>query len=246
MNILIRELAGVAPVLDENALAQFQRQWATYQKLVDADVLSHRAVGEILHDALARERGAFSFLDIACGDAHFMAKTLSATKVSHYRGIDLSEPALLLARKNLENAAFRVALDHGDYVATLEKTPEPVDIAWCGLSIHHLQTLEKRDLLRALRGATRGFVMIYEPTLLDSESRDGYLRRFADVNRDLMSMLTQEEFAQIVGHVTACDFPETSETWLSLGLDAGFSNATEIFRDPTGFYRIYRYDRCVS
>lgn len=243
MNIFIRELAGVAPVLDENALAQFQRQWATYQKLVDADILSHRAVGEILHAALARQGGAFSFLDIACGDAHVMAKTLSATKVSHYRGIDLSEPALLLARRNLANAAFPVELDHGDYVVTLEKTPEPFDVAWCGLSIHHLHTREKLDLLRALRGATRDFVMIYEPTLLDGEGRDGYMRRFADVNRDLMSMLTQEEFAQILGHVTECDFPETSEVWRSLGRDAGFSGATEIFCDPTRFYRIYRYDR---
>ena len=29
---------------------------------------------------------------------------------------------------------------------------------------------------------------------------------------------------------------------LDLGSEAGFSNAREVFSDPTGFYRIYRYD----
>jgi hypothetical protein len=42
--------------------------------------------------------------------------------------------------------------------------------------------------------------------------------------------------------VTTCDLPETSATWLKLGREAGFARATELFCDPTGFYRIYRYD----
>jgi hypothetical protein len=242
MNILIRELTGGAPVLDESALEQFQRQWATYQKLVDADVLSHKAVGEILHDALAGQGDVFSFLDIACGDAHFMARMLAGTKISHYRGVDLSEPALLLARENLTDAPFAVELDHDDFVETLEKAPEPTDAAWCGLSIHHLGTREKLDLLRAIHGATRRFLMIYEPTLRDGESRDGYLRRFADENGAATAVLAEDEWRGVVCHVTDCDFPETAETWLSLGREAGFSRARDVFQDPTGLYRVYRYD----
>ena len=52
MNIHIRRF-HTGPVSDETALEQFQKQWATYQKLVDADALSHKAVGKILHDTLA-------------------------------------------------------------------------------------------------------------------------------------------------------------------------------------------------
>jgi SAM-dependent methyltransferase len=241
MNILIRERAGGAHVLDENALEQFQRQWSTYQKLVDADILSHKAVGELLHEAVAGQGDAFSFLDIACGDAHFMARRLGGTKISHYRGVDLSEPALLLARENLKDAPFAVELDHGDFVETLEKAPEPTDIAWCGLSIHHLQTNEKLNLLRAIRGATRRFLMIYEPTLLGGESREGYLRRF-NASPELKAVLTEDEWRMIVRHVADCDFPEPPETWLTLGRDAGFAKSSEIFRDPTRFYRVYRYD----
>src|SRR5262245_1410862 len=52
INILIREFAPQQAVADRNALEQFQKQWSTYQKLVDADAVSHRAAGKFLHDAL--------------------------------------------------------------------------------------------------------------------------------------------------------------------------------------------------
>jgi hypothetical protein len=85
--------------------------------------------------------------------------------------------------------------------------------------------------------------MIYEPTRLDDESRDGYLDRFRRVNRPLWTFLTKEEWEQIDHHVTTSDYPETSATWCALGREAGFAAAREMFCDPTGFYRIYRYDR---
>lgn len=83
--------------------------------------------------------------------------------------------------------------------------------------------------------------MIYEPTLNDGETHDDYMRRFARVNRPLWTFLTEDEWEQIDRHVTTCDYPETSATWCALGREAGFKDAREIFRDPTGFYRVYRY-----
>jgi hypothetical protein len=78
--------------------------------------------------------------------------------------------------------------------------------------------------------------------LNDGETREAYLTRFRSVNRPAWTFLSDEEWAEIDHHVTTCDIPETSATWRELGHRAGFSNAREIFRDPTGFYRIYRYD----
>lgn len=244
MNILIREMEGAAPVLDDAALEQFQRQWTTYQKLVDSDILSHNAVDEILHRALKETFSEpFSFLDIACGDAHRMIETLKGTSVTLYRGIDLSEPALLLAKKSLAGAPFEVELDHGDFDDILLNRPRPLDAAWCGLSIHHLQEDEKLRLMRAIYDSGAKLLMLYEPTRLDAESRDDYMRRFVRVNNEILTMLTSDELAQIERHVTTCDFPETSKVWRELGLAAGFAEAAEVFRDPTGFYRVYRYTR---
>lgn len=244
VNILIHQFQSGGAVVDEAALEQFQQQWATYQKLVNDDCLSHRAAGKILHDTLNQTfAGPFSFLDIACGDASEMQQALAGTKTRHYHGIDLSESALELAANNLKDMPFKVELDHRDFVEAVTSRAEPADVAWCSLSIHHLQTDGKLRLMQALRDSTSTVLMIYEPTRLDGETRDQYLERFRRVNQPAWTMLTPEEWAQIDHHVTSCDFPETSAGWLELGRKAGFSEAREIFLDPTGFYRVFRYDR---
>ncbi len=244
VNILIHQFQPDGAVVDEAALEQFQAQWATYQKLVDADSLSHKAVGTILHDTLNRTFARpFSVLDLACGDASEMKRALAGTKTRHYHGVDLSEPALELAANNLKDMPFEVELDHRDFVEALAGRAEPADMAWCSLSIHHLQTDGKLRLLRALRASTGTMLMIYEPTRLEGETREGYLERFRRVNRPAWTMLSPDEWAQIDHHVTTCDFPETAAGWLDLGRQAGFSKAQELFLDPTGFYRLFRYDR---
>jgi hypothetical protein len=96
-------------------------------------------------------------------------------------------------------------------------------VAWCSLSIHHLKSEGKLRLLQAVRDATGTCLMIYEPTRLDGESREGYLQRFRRVNQPAWTMLTPEEWAQIDHHETTSDFPETAGAWLDLGRDAGFS-----------------------
>ena len=146
MNIHIHHFHSKGAVADEAALEQFQKQWATYQKLVDTDALAHKEVGGILHGALKAIPKPFAFVDIACGDAGQMRQALAGTKVSHYHGIDLSEPALELAAKNLAGVPFEVELDHRDFVTALTRRPEPADAGWCGLSIHHLSTEGKLSL----------------------------------------------------------------------------------------------------
>jgi hypothetical protein len=242
INILVHHYETQAAVDDEAALDQFQKQWRTYQKLVDSNALSHREVGAILHAALEAITEPFAFLDIACGDAGQMKRALQGTEVDHYHGIDLSEPALELAAKNFAGVPFAVELDQCDFVEALERRVEPADAAWCGLSIHHLSTEGKEELLKAIHGSTSEMLMIYEPTLADGEERESYLARFRRVNRPAWPFLTDEEWRQIDHHVTTCDFPESASTWFDLGRSAGFSKASVVFRDPTGFYNVYRYD----
>ena len=243
VNVHIHQFRGGDAVVDAAALEQFQQQWATYQKLVDSDCVSHQAVGDrlgaALKDGLQRP---FQILEIACGDASLMRRVLPGTAAGHYHGIDLAEPALELAAKNLADVSFAVDLEHRDFVAAMNERQEPADVSFCSLSIHHLPTENKLELLEAIRRSTRSFLMIYEPTRLDQEDRASYLDRFTAVNRPLWTMLTSAEWDQIEHHVRSCDLPETSEAWLSLGREAGFATARQIFVDPTNFYRLYRYD----
>jgi 2-polyprenyl-3-methyl-5-hydroxy-6-metoxy-1,4-benzoquinol methylase len=151
--IRIHHFAPGEDVADEAALEQFQKQWATYQKLVDNNSLASKQTGDLLHAALTGLIKPFAFVDIVCGDAGQMKQALAGTKINHYHGIDLSEPALELAAKNLKNAPFAVELDQIDFVEALVKRAEPADAAWCGPSIHHLSTEGKlRPSMRDEKG----------------------------------------------------------------------------------------------
>jgi hypothetical protein len=244
MTIPIPELpvsSGEVPI--EEAHAFFQQQWATYQKLVEANCLSHRELGDILKMVVQQScRESFVFMDLACGDAHFMAQILSGTTIGLYRGIDLSKPALELAAHNLKHVPFEVELVQGDMVDAIHRLSSPVDVIFCSLSIHHLNTDEKLDLMKSMRQWTRRFVMLYEPTCAQGEDRAGYLSRFCSVNQKLWNMLSAHEWQQIQHHVTTCDLPETAEVWEQLGLQAGFSSVQQLYCNPTDFLRIYRYD----
>jgi hypothetical protein len=243
INVQIHQFSAGGAVVDAAALEQFQQQWTSYQKLVDSGCLSHRAVGDLLGAAVKESfQRPFEILDIACGDASLMRRVLPGTTVSHYHGIDLAEPALELAARNLAGMPFAVDLDHRDFVEAMSDRQEPADVSWCSLSIHHLPTERKLELFQAIRRSTTSFLMIYEPTRLDHEDRASYLDRFTAVNRPLWTMLTPAEWGQIEHHVRNCDLPETSAVWLSLGRDAGFTTARQLFVDPTDFYRVYRYD----
>jgi hypothetical protein len=241
VNVHIRQFTAGGATVDAGAMEQFQKQWGTYQKLVDHDFLSHRAVGDQLAKALAGE-AAFDFLDIACGDAGLPKRVLQRSAVRHYHGVDLSEPAIELAAANLAGMRFRVDLDHRDFVEAMSRRPEAADIAWCGLSIHHLDTAHKRRLLAAIRKATRRFLMIYEPALADGEDRNAYLDRFTSTNKPAWTALGKDEWDQIEHHVRTSDLPETAPVWLALGREAGFAHAREVFVDPTNLYRLFRYD----
>src|SRR5262249_3727914 len=106
----------------------------------------------------------FRFLDIACGDARATVETLKGTRVAHYYGIDLSSAALELASKALESLGCPVTLDHRDFIEALRDWPEPVDVAWIGLSLHHLLAPAKLSLMREIRGIVgdSGLFLIYE------------------------------------------------------------------------------------
>jgi SAM-dependent methyltransferase len=243
-NVHIHEFKVGDAVLDAAALVQFQRQWATYGKVVAGNWLSHREVGGLLHETLNETFARpFDFLDIACGDASMMKTVLAGTRIRHYHGIDLSKPALDLAAGNLEGLPFEVDLDHRDFVEAMQVRPEPADAAWCSLSIHHLSTDDKRRFMKAIRAAvgTRGIFLVYEPTRRPGEDRQGYLDRFTSTNRSRWSVLTPPEWEQILDHVVTCDFPETPAVWCELGRDAGFGEAREMFVDPTDLYRLFRY-----
>src|SRR6516162_2414123 len=224
-------------MLDEPMAALFQHQWQLYRKFVDNNYFYHREVYARLHRILVDEVvQPFRFLDIACGDARATVETLRGMRVSHYYGIDLSQAALEQASKALKLLECPVTLDHRDFVEALRDWPKHVDVAWIGLSLHHLLAPAKLSLMREIRGIVgdAGLFLIYENASPDGEDRDAWLRRCLRQSQPLWPALTVGEYEAVAAHVRDNDFPETTSKWQSLGREAGCGNCSSRRRTCSG------------
>jgi len=229
-------------VQDHSTQTLFQQQWQIYSNVLDHNYFYHREVGIQLRTVIKEQAPqSYTFLDIACGDARASVAALQGTAIAQYVGIDLSHAALDLARPTLVNLGCPFTLKHADFVDALSDWSTPVDVAWIGLSLHHLTGPGKREVLRMVRDALRpgGLLLIYEDTSPDGEDRDGWLRRW-DAMRHVWTAFTDEEWASITAHVHAADFPETESSWANLGAETGFSNVAEVYRMPDDLFRMYR------
>jgi len=141
--------------LDDTAdspASDFFEEWRTYRKMVDNNYLFHREAYASLRRFLVAEVGRrFLFLDIACGDSTAAVDALKDTQVVAYHGVDFSRHALQLAAPAVAALDCRIALEHGDYVDILRNRTEPTDVAWIGLSLHHLQAAAKQSVMRDIR-----------------------------------------------------------------------------------------------
>ncbi|RWB20768.1 class I SAM-dependent methyltransferase [Mesorhizobium sp.] len=221
----------------------FNRELETYRRIVGANLMFHREVYDVLRDLLVEQAPAsFRFLDVACGDASASAAMLKTTAIGSYVGIDLSEASLRLAAEALEGLPCPVELRCCDFAPAMAKWSEPVDVIWIGMSLHHLPTAAKARLMRNAHRALggMGLFVIWEPALFEGEDRAAWLARFS-LLRDIWSAVSDEEFASMERHMLLADFPETSQTWLRLGRDAGFSHAEDIYLMPNRMGRVFRY-----
>lgn len=232
------------PIPDPEAMRLFERQWALYRKIVDHDYLYHREAGAAIRRALAaREAAAPRLLELACGDASMTVRALTDLPIAHYHGVDLSAAALDLAAANLERLGCDSTLDQRDYVEAMQQFDAPVDVVLISLSLHHLETDAKGELMRAARCAlgADGLFLVYEPASPDGEDREGYMERFERTCHPGWSTLTAEEWRDAWDHVRENDLVETASAWLGLGQEAGFSRADPLFVSPDDLYRMFRF-----
>ena len=223
--------------------AVFRQDWDSYGRIVANNYLHHREAYGVLADVLRGEHRPFRFLDIACGDASASARALAGTNVSAYHGIDLSEPGLARAAATLASAlTCPVTLTHGDFVAALADGTITADIAWIGLSLHHLRGPGKRDLMRHIRRSVggRGRLLVYENASPVDEGREAWLERW-DAQRPDWADFSDSEWESINRHVHACDYPETDAAWLDLGRAAGFAEGRCLYASPNELFRLYAF-----
>ncbi len=230
---------------DATTVELFQQDWKLYRKMVDNNFLFHREAYAALHEVLINDAARpFRFLDIACGDASASVGALRGTMIAHYHGIDFSGAALELAGKALTELNCTVKFEQRDFLEALAGVVEQVDVAWIGLSLHHLQGMEKLAFMRTIRNvlAPGGLFLIYENTSPDGEGRENWLRRW-DLQKPFWTAYSEDEWNVMAAHVHAADFPETDATWHTLGREAGFASVREVFAAPTDLFRLYGFSK---
>jgi ubiquinone/menaquinone biosynthesis C-methylase UbiE len=224
--------------------AIFKKNWERYRTVMATNLMYHREVYAELNRILVGEaQGPFRFLDIACGDASCTVECLIGTAVARYHGLDLSQPALDLARTNVAKLGIPFELKNRNFItAVADLGVDSFDVVWIGQSLHHLLFSEKRTLVRKVREIVgeRGIFLIWEPVRLEGESEEEWYDRFAAL-RPAWSILSDEDFADIDHHHRTSDHPETDATWRMIGMEAGFSRVDEVFRAPNNLARVYRY-----
>ncbi|MDD5085818.1 MAG: class I SAM-dependent methyltransferase [Candidatus Omnitrophica bacterium] len=222
----------------------FFDRWKIYQKAMKNNYMFHREVYAILRKFLQKNfRQGFSLLDLGCGDASFISKALRHTGISQYRGVDLTDVALGIARENMKKVKCDKKFIKGDFAKFIRKNKETYDVIWLGLALHHLSLRQKALFLTKCGKIINknGCLMIFDPFMRESDDRREYLRRSLKVYTKHWRVLTPEEMARLFGHIKTSDYPEKFSMYRSLAPRTGFRKVRYLFKDPFGIHCLICY-----
>jgi SAM-dependent methyltransferase len=217
----------------------FNEQWQLYQKVLNENYMGHTEIYDALHDFLVNNYNkAFNILDLGCGDASFSSQVLLDTQVYSYCGIDLSEPALEIARVNMEKVPGEKTFIQGnlfDFVLIEgQNLKDNFDVILASFSLHHLSLEQKECLISQLPNLLKanGVFLLIDIVRLPGEDREAYIKRYLKNVRQYWSLLTPQEFLKVEEHISSSDFPETQETLYSLAQKTKFSQVDCLYIDP--------------
>lgn len=197
--------------MNEPAAVRFFHVWDTYAKVVAANYMFHQEIGQAIKAGLRDRFGArpFSILDLGCGDAATFAPLLDGFAVKSYRGADLSEAALTLARQNLSGLSCPVVLTQTDLMSELEAA-EPHDLIYVSFALHHLTTVQKAGFFRVAsqKLAPGGLLLLADVVREEGESLPDYLDAYSNYLREAMVALEDAERDAIREHILSFDLPE--------------------------------------
>lgn len=162
-------------------------------------------------------------LDLGCGDALEISKTLERLPVVSYQGIDLSAMALDLAVIHLKGIAD-VKLTQGAMEKVIGEAGAGFNAVYSSYAIHHLNDGQKIQLLKSIHGVleTSGLFILIDIFRKPGQEREDYIERYEDLMRTRWTMLTPEERQFIMEHITSSDFPASIDQFKDWTRACGF------------------------
>ena len=181
--------------------------------------------------AAESEEPAPAILDIGAGTGLMSAYILQKFPQAHLTLVDIAENMLDMARQRFAGR------DHTQYVTGDYSTGDlggPYDIACSALSIHHLDTEDKRRLFRRIFSVLKPNGMFVNADQADGETpyfRERYLEYWNGFLRSGPMTGAQQE--EILKRRDTLDKNEKLSDQLAWLRDAGFSDVDVVYRNRT-------------
>ncbi len=213
----------------------FTQHWYTYQKLIKENYMLHSQWEQLTTATLRKHFSTLPFhlLDLGCGDALPLLPCLKGQPMISYTGVDLSGPALDLARKHLSTLPAFIQLKETSIENYLSECHETYDLIYSSYSIHHLDDETKKsvfskcyDLLKP-----KGRIIYIDIYREEQISLASYRNRYTSMVEQEWNILDPEEKKRITEHLTACDFPAVLTEMKDWFTQIGFEIEGGITRD---------------
>lgn len=228
----------------------FNKQWKLYQKILDNNYIGHSEIYSILRQVLLDYfQEPFKMLDLGCGDASFTAQALLNSTISSYQGIDVSIPALEIAKDNMAKIQCDTTFIQGNisqFVPELMLSKQNnFDIILSSFVLHHLSLEQKDCIIGQLKNllTSNGVFILIDIVRKEGEDRETYLRYYLENIQKDWSLLTPQEYLMSANHISLYDFPETQQTLGEISQKYNFTRFDCLYNNPltTGqllcFYR---------
>ena len=210
---------------DETTL--FRQSWTLYDSISEMNYMFHREIYTHVTALLSQRRasGAYSLLDLGCGNTRFIAPCLKTATPSRYAGVDLSEAALKEAHEYLRGLD-NVGLYHQDMLQALQATEVSFDVIFSGYAVHHLDAKGKQDLFHACASklAPGGQFILVDVVREEGQTREQYLEGYLNVMRTQWTAVRPDHLEEACGHVAAYDYPETFSDLKRMAAAASLTN----------------------
>lgn len=151
----------------------------------------------------------FEMLDLGCGDALPVIPCLKQQPLISYTGVDLSAPALQLAKQHLGTLSAIVKLHECSIETFLRSCKDTFDLIYSSYTIHHLQDDQKKHLLAQCHSLLKKdgrmiYIDIYREDLTSIES---YRSAYSEMINNDWNILNEAEKNAITNHLNTYDFP---------------------------------------
>ena len=199
-----------------------------YQNIIQQNYMFHREISEATRAEMSviKPESRLCILDLGCGDASMTLPMLEPDRVLTYIGCDLSQPALDIARKQLEMQKISHQLICDDMLQVASEQPDAsIDIVFSSYAIHHLNAIDKQRLIADIGRilSPGGCFVLIDIFRKPTEDRATYMRNYLGVVQETWINLSAESRDLVINHATEYDFPEHSAFYETQCSAQGFS-----------------------